>query len=1150
MHNNYDNFMNEELKNNSDGVSPLAENTDHLYIESLKFDPKLKKGLFYFFVKNIKVVFLLIMLVSIFGIYSFLSLPRESNPEVKIPMAVISTVYPGVSPADMEELVTKKIETKISGVKGIKNITSNSSNSVSAITVEFDSDQDVDDAIRRLRDQVNSIKGELPEDANDPAVIEISLDDSPIWTFTLTGPNDGFVLREIADEVKENLEKIPGVREVRVSGGDEREFEIAYDPDKLVQYSLSADSANQLVAATNLAFPAGVFEGSEFNYSIRTDSRFFDAATLGNIPVMHTEAGSVVYLHDLATVQEKAIKKTTYSRLSSNGQSPQNAVTLSVIKKVGRSIPETVETGQEILDDTLKNHPDVSATTIVDMSKEIEDNFNQLEHDFVLTIILVFGVLLLIVGIKEALVAGLAVPLVLFITFGMMLSAGISLNFLSIFSLLLSLGLLVDDAIVLVTATKQYMKTGKFTPEEAVLLVLRDYKTVLLTTTLATVWAFLPLLLSTGIIGEFIKSIPITVSAILMTSLAVALLFNPSMAAALERAKPTRKLFFGALFALSALAVLAISFRTYFSITLGVIMVALVYLLFNLYRKNNWQAVFKENKKLMDEEYDNDELIKIKLKSKAQNDHETITGKLMNGFVSLEKITPWYERNLRKMLATKKSRLSALAVVFSIFIFSAGLLATGIVGTEFFPISDEDSVNISIEAPIGTNVDVVNGIVSQVEQRLLKYPEIVSYATVVGGQSGSILSSGSSQSSHLAQITVNLTDKDERDIKSYELATVIRKDLADIKGADITIANPASGPPSGSAFEARINGEDLQKLDQIAHDLKVYLDAIPGVVNSDISLKEAPAEYTFKLDPVRLEFYNLNAVSVGSTLRMAISGTKVATVIRDGKEIEVNATFDQNRLPNLEAVENLQIINNKRQPVFLKDVAQIELTPSVNALTRKNQKRNVTLSADVDGQTRSTEVLKKFQDSIKGKYELPAGYDIVYGGENEQNTESVMSILRAMMIAFLLIVSTLVIQFNSFKKSFIVLITIPLALIGVFIGLAISRITLSFPGLIGVLALFGIVVKNAIILIDKINLNLKHKIEFTEAIVDAGKSRLEAIFITSICTIMGLIPITLSNDTWKSLGSAVIFGLTISSFLTLFIVPVLFATVVSPDERV
>lgn len=1126
------------------------KSSDYLYLDNLTFDPKLKKGLLYFFVKNTKVVFLLIVMMSVLGIYSFLNLPRESTPEVKIPIAVISDVYPGVSPSDMEELVTKKIETGISGVKGIKTITSKSSNSVSAITVEFDAKQDVDDAIRRLRDQVNSIKGNLPSDANDPIVTEISLDDSPIWTFTITGPYDGFALKQIGDDIRDNLEKIPGVREVRVSGGDEREFEVAYDPDKLVQYSLSADSANQLIKATNLAVPAGTFDGKEFNYSIRTDSRFFDAQSLGNIPIFHTDNGAIVYLRDIASVQEKAIKKTVYSRLSAGGEDPQTAVTISIIKKVGQSIPDTVSTGKTTLSEYLKQYPDVKATTIVDASKSIDDNFNQLEHDFLLTIILVFGVLLLIVGLKEAFVAGLAVPLVFFVTFGTMLATGISLNFLSIFSLLLALGLLVDDAIVVVTATKQYMKTGKFTPEEAVLLVLRDYKGVLLTTTLATVWAFLPLLLSTGIIGEFIKSIPITVSVTLITSLVIALVINPPLAATLERTRMTRKTYFVMVGLIVIGAIFAFYFKSLIGIIIGIVLIVSAVGMVWFYRKKKMKNKFIENKKLIELEGENDDLIKEKLKTKAETEHKSIKGKILNGFISLEIILPWYERTLRKLIATKKSRFISLGVVFGLFAVAMSFLATGIVATEFFPVSDQETLSLSVEAPIGTNVNITNGIVSQAEQKLLKYPEISSFATVAGSGGGSILSGGSSQSSHLASITINLKDKKDRKLKSYELANKIRDDIKDIKGADVTVANPVYGPPSGSAFEAHINGEDLQTLDKIAHDLKPYLDSIDGVVDSDISLKEAPAEYTFYLDPIRLEFYNLNSASVGTALRMAISGATVTTVIRDGKEIDVNATFDQSRIPNLESVENLQIINNKRQPVFLKDVATIKLTPSVNSLTRIDQKRTVILSAGVNSKTTGAKVLKQFQALQSKNYKIPSGYDIVYGGENEQTTESVMSILRAMVIAFILIISTLVIQFNSFKKSFIVLITIPLALIGVFFGLAISGITLSFPGLIGVLALFGIVVKNAIILVDKINLNLKHGIEFTESIVDAGKSRLEAIFITSICTILGLIPITLSNPTWKSLGSAVIFGLTISSFLTLFMVPVIFATIINSKEKV
>jgi len=340
----------------------------------------------------------------------------------------------------------------------------------------------------------------------------------------------------------------------------------------------------------------------------------------------------------------------------------------------------------------------------------------------------------------------------------------------------------------------------------------------------------------------------------------------------------------------------------------------------------------------------------------------------------------------------------------------------------------------------------------------------------------------------------------------------------------------------------------LQVLDRIAKDLEKYLAPISGVISTDISLKESPADYTFTLDSNRLELYSLNAASVGSVLRLAISGTEVTTVLRDGQEIKVMARFAEDRIPDLEAVGNLQVLNLKGQPVFLKDVANIELKPSVEAITRVDQKRAVVLSAGVQAEANPALVLKQFQKDIKN-YQLPSGYEIYYGGENEQSTESVMSIIQAMAVAGILIISTLIIQFNSVKKAAIVLVTIPLALIGVFFGLAIARINLSFPGLIGILALFGIVVKNAIILVDKISLNLKSGIGFKDSVIDAGKARLEAIFITSICTIIGIIPITLSNEMWRALGGAIIFGLMLSSFLTLFIVPTLFMTFIKEEKK-
>jgi HAE1 family hydrophobic/amphiphilic exporter-1 len=557
----------------------------------------------------------------------------------------------------------------------------------------------------------------------------------------------------------------------------------------------------------------------------------------------------------------------------------------------------------------------------------------------------------------------------------------------------------------------------------------------------------------------------------------------------------------------------------------------------------------EKNKELLYREWDDDELIKLKLRTQGDRETVTLKDRVIHGIIHFDRLLPIYDKFLRMVLATKKRRLSVIFGTLALFIFACALPAFGVVRTEFFPASNMDFITISMRAPAGLTLSKINPVVQQVEERLLKYPEIVNFSTLVGNPGAGEEISIGSDTSNTASMVIKLTPTtDKARITSYELADKIREDVSSIQGATIKVSAPSGGPPSGSAFQAQISGNDLQTLDKIANDLKPILDSISGVVNSDISLKDAPAEYTFKLDPVKMEFYGLNAASVGSTLRTAISGIKISTVILGNKDIDVVADFEKDKIPNLESIQNLQILNNAGQAVYIKDVAKIELRPSVESITRIDQKRTVLLTSDVAGKTSSTQVVSEFQKKLSENYELPEGYEITYGGESEQNAESVQSVIRAMLIAGILIISTMIIQFNSFKKAIIVLITLPLALIGTFFGMAIFGISLSFPGLIGILALFGIVVKNAIILIDKINLNIKFGIPFFEAVVDAGKSRLEAIFITSICTIFGIIPITLSNELWQALGSAVIFGLLLSSFLTLFLVPTLFVTFVKKDE--
>ncbi len=1134
--------MNDEL-NNTQPEKPKT--TDQLYLDKLEFNPELRKSWLNFFVTNFRVVLLIIMLLTGAGLYSFFKLPRESDPEVKIPIAVVITALPGASPADVEELVTKKIETKIAGLQDLSKITSNSANSVSAITVEFDANANLTESIRNLRDKVNEAKTDLPKDATDPVVNQISVDDQPVIQLAVTGPYDGFTMHGYAETLKDNLEKVPGIRQVNISGGDEKQYQVAYYPDRLLAHNITADQANGAIAATNLAIPSGTFDAQRFQYSVRSDSKVYSAADIAAIPVSHSSDGSTVKIGDLADVSATAIKKSTLARLSTAGSQPQDAITLSVIKRTGSSVLGTVAEARATLDSTIKTfNPGVHYDVTQDNAKEINKSFDELQHDFLLTLLLVFGVLFIIVGLKEALVAGLAIPLVFLATFTTLLNIGISLNFLSLFSLILALGLLVDDAIVVVSATKQYLRTGKYTPEEAVLLVLHDFKVVLTTTTLTTVWAFLPLLYSTGIIGQYIKSIPVTVSITLISSLLIALMVNHPLAAVLERVRLTKKMFF----LLEALLLLTIGLGIYFGGWFGYILAGggLIGGVFMVrwYEKDG-KAQLVANAELVDREWKDDNLIKEKLLVQGNHTGGSFGNRLMHGILHFDIFLPIYERYIRALLATKKRRVWTIVATVIVFFAAMSLPVVGLVKSEFFPAADNDYIFIDITAPTGLKLTETDKVVQEVEQRLLKYKEIANFSSITGGISP--LSQGRA-APNTAAINITIVDKAKRKLKSYQIADVIRKDVGDIEGAKIEVASLSGGPPSGAAFQAQISGDDLSKLAAVARELQDKLVEIPGVVSPNISLKDAAPQYTFKLDPVKLAQYNLNSAYVGTVLRMAIAGTEVSNIIEGNKEVKINATFASQSIPDLTAVQNLQIVSPQGQSVFLKDVAEITLKPGVDQITRINQKRTVLLTANVTAQTNSNQVLAAFQSKI-ADYKFPQGYSISYGGENEQNQESVQSIINAMAIAILLIIATLIIQFNSFRKAFIVLVTIPLALIGVFLGMALLGVNLSFPGLIGILALFGIVVKNAIILMDKINLNLRTGIGFLDSIVDAGKSRLEAIFITSICTIFGILPITLSNETWTSLGSAVIFGLMLSSFLTLFIIPTLFYMMVPEDAK-
>lgn len=1142
--------MNENNENKS------AKKGDSLYLDRLRFRPEDGKSVIGFFIKHFRVVLLLIMALFATGIFSLLSLPLESDPEVEIPVGFVTVGYPGASPADVEELIIKKVEPEVVNLAGVDEISSIAANSFANVTVEFLPSEDLDDAIRRLRDAVDNIKNDLPEDATDPVVQQVALEDIPVWNIVVTGPYDNFTLREYAETVQESLEELSGASEVRISGGDTPEIRINYDAAKLAQYNLSIDQINNAIAFTNLDIPLGTVELSDFNYTVSSEGTFTTAAELRRLPVSSFE-GQIIRLQDVADVFEQARDTGVETFFSIEGGESNNAITLDVVKKVGSSIVALIDEGKAKIEELKVTElpDDVEIESTLDFSREIRNNIRDLTRSGMATVILVVIILFLFVGFKEAFVAGLAIPMVFAASFGVMAATGVTLNFLSLFSLILSLGMLVDNAIVVLQASKQYIRTGKFTPEEAVLLVFRDFKFTLITTTLTTVWAFLPLLLSTGIIGQYVRSIPITVSATLISSLLIAFFVNHPLAVVLERVRFTRNYFRIIYIGLIVLFLVSISILLQGQAVAGGVMTAIfgaLLISLGLHYRRKLKEKLQRQEELVMEERANPDKIKERLKAKYldldDGTKKSFGNRLYTGLIRLSALLPAYERMLRFFMRKKILSFFVLVLAFVTFAGSLSLPITGILKPTFLPPNDFIFMYVNIEGPPGMIAERTREVADQVTE-VLRTQDIIKNFSLVAGSTGSDVSSFSSiasgGNSNRAQFAILLHELEDRPIveelgrgeKSYEFAPRLRELLKPIDGADVNVQEIAGGPPSGADFAATIAGEDLEELERLANKYRDIVAAIPGTVDEETSIELNPGEFSFIFDYDQLHLRGLSVVQVASTLRTALSGSEVTTVFQEGDEISVIAAVEEDSVPTIDAILNLSLSNGRGQLFKLGDVVDVELGSSLTSISRLDQKRVMSVTAAVEAPTNPTEVFDQFLNAVE-KDPLPAGYEFVFGGANEQTTESVISIFRAMGVALMLIIATLVIQLNSFRKSAIVLLTIPMATTGVFYGLVAIGSELSFPVLIGVLALFGIVINNAIILVDKIGRNTEVGIPFVDAVVDAASSRLEAIFLTSVATIMGMFPIALTDEIWGGLGWSLIFGLSSSMFLTLLVIPI------------
>lgn len=1102
--------------------------TTSTYLKKLKFDPKLLTGFIAKYLTNMRLVILIILMIAAFGIQSYMALPRRLNPEIKIPIVLISTVLPGANPTDIESLISVPVEDAVRGISGVKTVTSTSRESISIVNIEFESGFDPDKAKSDVQSAVDAIT-DLPDDALTPNVQKLDFESQPIWVFSLSGAKDRGSLIRFSRNLKKELEDLATIDKVEITGLDEQEIQIIVKPEVVTSFGLNPQILVGAIENSLSSFPAGNVRTNSGTFSLTIDPAASKIDDLRGLKVNLN--GQVVSLSDVAEVKEISKPEQNESFILENGK-VSSSVTFSVFRLSSVNFDVANEAAQEKVNEKLTQSGNgFKISTVINTAEEIDEEFQTLQRDISIVIALVFFVLLLFLGIRQAIVSMLSIPVTFLVTFIVMQITGIALSFLATFSLLLSLGLLVDDAIVVISAMTAYFRSKKFTPLQTGLLVWKDFWVAILTTTITTVWAFLPLLLSSGIIGEFIKPIPIIVSSTLIASIFVALfVILPLMVFLLKPQIPYRIQVL-----IRILLVAGILSGFYFFVPkssliwtqLGVLflLVLVAYLI-----RDAVFAFFKDRF------------------SHHTGIRDRVLTLLDHGIISFSRIERGYNRLIHKILVSNSARRNTIIMVVIFSVFSYLLVPLGFVKSEFFPGTDENNMYISIEYPSGTNLQTAKAQSIKVLENLKDIPEAKTVTMEMGRGFSDFGGPGGAGANNVL-FALALQDAGQRDRTASEIAQDLRNKFVDYSLAKVSVIEVSGGPPAGADLQIKLFGPDLKTLDQYAAKIQDYLKTQQGVTNIDKSIKPGTSKLTFVPDKSKLSANNLTVDQLGFWLRLYASGFEADELKFSGEEDlteDVTIRFGSGT-QSVEDLSRIQIPTAKGN-IPLISLGEIKLAANPTVITREDGNRTMSVVAAVTEGFNVADLNKKLE-SYADSLNLPSGYGWATGGANEENQRSVISILQAMVLSFLLIIITMVLQFSSFRRAFIVMLVIPLSISGVFIMFALFQIPLSFPALIGILALFGIVVKNSILIVDKILINQATGMEFGESVADAAASRLEPIALTSLCTIAGLIPITVSDPLWRGLGGAIIAGLTFSGTIMLFFIPVVYYLIYNPHRK-
>jgi len=1059
-------------------------------------------------INRYRVVYLMIMLIVGVGLYAYTQMPKESFPDIEINYIFVTTAYPGASVQDVESLVTDPIENALEGIEDLDVITSSSNANYSQVVLEFDEETDMSQAKLDVQTAVNDIRFE--EGVLDPTVIQMESGEMPVMNLTLTGAYDLVDINDYAENLKSEFETVDGVKNIEISGGKEREIQISVDQSLLYEYGLTATSISNALAGSNVQLPLGSTALDHTEYSVRVDESIKTIAELENT-IISTSAGGHVYLSDVATITDtyKApdSEAYTYSIDFSQSQIATPVITMSVYRETGADIIGISDDIQALIASEKGDaYPkDLNVVITSDESDEVSESINTVLVSALGGLLVVIAVLFVFIGLNESLIVAMVIPLSLLISVTVMHFSGITINSVSMVGFVVALGLLVDNAIVVMENIDRFREMG-LDRIKASKIGSNQVAPAVMAATITTVGAFIPLALQGGIMGQFISILPKTLVITILASFFVSIVITPNLSSRMlpkyKKENQKHSTFRDILSVIFVFVLTAIAFLDDWQITKYTIIFALLFT----------------------------GLVIIKIILRKRNEKKTGEHP---GFI--DKYAKW----LSQFFDSRLKRWSIFLIAGIVLVLSIMTIPLGILELELLPSEEPNSATIDITAPEGYLLEDTYKVARNIEEELYTFSDVESFDMVIGGNK-----------KNTATITVNFLDSDLREKSGYDLVDDLRAMSKNIPGADIDVKGQSElGMMTGDAdISISIKGNDLNELNAVANQYLSVLKDIEGVDNPTVSSENGVKEITVEIDNNRAAYYGLSAGAIANDLRGRISGTTVGQYKESGENFDIVLYFDERPIDSVSKFETVHFTTPTGQKIPFSEVASLSYTEGMAKIEHSDGDKVVSVSANAKTGYNATVIGQTFEERV-ANIPLPEGLEIVSGGTMRETMEQTETMIVSFIVALLIVYTALVVQFNSFQQPLVILMSVPLALIGIIIGLIITGNNLGVFAMMGIVSLVGIAVNDAIVLVDFANYQRSIGHDIKTAITEAVKVRFLPVFATSLTTMGGVLPLALYNDMFSQLGFAIVFGLFASTVLTLLIIPVMYFMMETSAEK-